>query len=234
VADSEAKAKEQSLTAETNARQGIRRELHDGAAAIMAAARWSFEAKIEQLEAENNPLAADLRTNLELQNRAYQALRNAIHRTEQDPVSWVDELRLFCNPLPGVNLIEYNLEEVPNGQFGRKCLNMTRELIANALKYARASKIEVQLARLDDELLSITVSDNGEGFDVKTIPVLQQRTDASVDATLPVENLPEVGAHGLDNVHRYVFELGGDIEVTSQLGEGTNVVIELPLPKPTL
>jgi PAS domain S-box-containing protein len=85
-----------------------------------------------------------------------------------------------------------------------------RELLFNIVKHAGISQAEVTLEQVDG-LGRITISDSGRGF----------------DAAAMMNN--STTAHGLLMLQDRLGLMGGSIEVTSKLGEGTRVVIETPL-----
>ena len=85
-----------------------------------------------------------------------------------------------------------------------------RELLFNIVKHAGISQATVTLEQVDGRR-RITVSDSGKGFDVESI-----LTDPKT-------------AHGLLMLQDRLGLIGGSIEVTSKLGDGTRVVIEMPL-----
>ncbi|HKN49389.1 MAG TPA: AAA family ATPase, partial [Actinomycetota bacterium] len=79
------------------------------------------------------------------------------------------------------------------------------EAIANVLKHAQASEIAIALA-IEEQRLTITVSDNGVGF--------QREADAN--------------GHGLTSMDDRIRSLGGDLFITSG-GAGTVIRASLPL-----
>lgn len=82
----------------------------------------------------------------------------------------------------------------------RACLQVARESIANAVRHADASRIDVRLS-IDPEVLRLNVRDDGRGF-----------------------TPPSTGTgHGLRNMGRRAEELGGQLEVRSSPGGGTSV-----------
>lgn len=85
-----------------------------------------------------------------------------------------------------------------------------RELLFNIVKHAHVTRATVSLAQVEDKL-RITVSDAGTGFDVAAV-----MSDINV-------------SHGLLVIRDRLNLMGGRMEVTSKLGEGTRVVIETPL-----
>jgi signal transduction histidine kinase len=78
------------------------------------------------------------------------------------------------------------------------------ELVNNALKYSGASEIMVQIIR-DADSIEFTVQDNGCGFD----------PDAATKGT------------GLKNIRTRVASFGGNIQIRSKAGEGTEINIEI-------
>ena len=79
------------------------------------------------------------------------------------------------------------------------------EAMQNAQKYARASHVDVRLAR-DDGHLTFEVRDDGVGFDGSAI-----------------------AGSGLQNMRDRLSALGGDVEIRSAPGEGTTVRGRVPL-----
>ena len=85
-----------------------------------------------------------------------------------------------------------------------------RELLFNVVKHAGTKEAVVTLEKIDNNAC-ITISDLGKGFDVGTI-MSDSRT-----------------AHGLLIIQDRLSLIGGGIEVTSKLGNGTRAVIQIPL-----
>jgi signal transduction histidine kinase len=79
------------------------------------------------------------------------------------------------------------------------------EALANAAKYADASRVEIAL-RIDGGALHLSISDNGTGG-----------ADLSRGS-------------GLIGLRDRVEALGGTIDVASPLGGGTRILVEIPLP----
>ena len=85
-----------------------------------------------------------------------------------------------------------------------------RELLFNVVKHAGVAEATVTLERVHGRG-RITVSDSGKGFDAETIMKSPTR------------------AHGLLIIQDRLSLLGCQMDLTSKVGEGTHVVIELPL-----
>jgi signal transduction histidine kinase len=88
----------------------------------------------------------------------------------------------------------------------RDLVLMFKETLHNLARHARATQTQITLARRDDTL-SLTVRDNGCGFDPAT---------------------HHGGGMGLTNLERRAAKHGGHVRVTSAPGEGTTVCITFP------
>jgi signal transduction histidine kinase len=76
------------------------------------------------------------------------------------------------------------------------------------VKYAEAGDVLVQISRHDNQL-SITVEDDGKGFDVN---IIRQKDGI-----------------GLHSMQQRIALLGGRMDIDSAIGKGTSVNIELPV-----
>lgn len=85
---------------------------------------------------------------------------------------------------------------------------VSQELLNNVNRHAAADKVLIQLVQ-DDERLSLTVEDNGKGFNP--------------------EDLGRVQGVGWMNIRSRVNYLGGTLDLRSKPGEGTSVSIECQL-----
>jgi two-component system NarL family sensor kinase len=124
-----------------------------------------------------------------------------------------EALRDFCNSIQSSTDIK-----VVYQQFGEKrklnntaevfIYRMVQELVANILKHAKATEIMVQLM-MDENSTSLTVEDNGKGFDLNT---LQHKNGA-----------------GIRNINYRVQYLNGTLDIDTTPGSGTSVNIQLPI-----
>jgi two-component system sensor histidine kinase DevS len=86
--------------------------------------------------------------------------------------------------------------------------HICQEALANIAKHAAAQQASIDLWTAPGRAL-LEVSDDGQGFDLRKMSV-----------TL---------GHGLSNMHTRAQKVGGDVEVTSELGKGTTVLAWVPL-----
>ncbi len=87
---------------------------------------------------------------------------------------------------------------------------VAQEAINNVVKHAPNATVQVR-AHVADDQFTLTVQDNGPGFDPHTVAA-QRR-----------------GRHwGLDGMHERATLVGAQFHVTSQIGQGTTVQLALP------
>ena len=89
-----------------------------------------------------------------------------------------------------------------------------RELLINVVEHARAHKVKVSINRLGEQI-SITVEDNGVGFDPAEVLSMAARK----------------GEFGLFSIRERLEWLGGHLEIESKPGCGCKVTMMAPLKK---
>jgi signal transduction histidine kinase/ligand-binding sensor domain-containing protein len=82
---------------------------------------------------------------------------------------------------------------------------ITQELINNVLKHASASRVSLQVGHRDEKII-LMIEDNGKGFDIHA----------------------HKNGYGLKNLEARTQLLKGHVEIDSQPGKGTCVLIEIP------
>ena len=83
-----------------------------------------------------------------------------------------------------------------------------QELVNNVIKHAQTQHIFIQLS-INEHQLTLTVEDDGKGFDVNKIDNLK--------------------GFGLTNIQSRVNYLKGKLDIDSSEGKGTSVFIEIPV-----
>ncbi|MBM3832479.1 MAG: hypothetical protein FJ403_04230 [Verrucomicrobia bacterium] len=86
---------------------------------------------------------------------------------------------------------------------------MFKEILHNIVKHSRAMRVAIRI-QTDAGKFHLTVSDNGCGF---------QTSGTSF-------------GHGVKSLRRRAADLGGEIAITSQPGQGTAIIIAVPLARP--
>jgi signal transduction histidine kinase len=89
-----------------------------------------------------------------------------------------------------------------------------RELLTNVAEHARAHKVKVSINRLGEQI-SITVEDNGVGFDPAEV----------------ISTAAGKGEFGLFSIRERLEQLGGHLEIESKPGSGCRIKMMAPLKK---
>jgi signal transduction histidine kinase len=122
-----------------------------------------------------------------------------------------DALQDFCTNLGQASGLQvsyqtFGLEQRLPATMETVLFRIVQELLNNAVKHARARQVVVQLVR-DGQRLSLTVEDDGQGFD-----------------PIGLDKAPGIG---WANIRSRVEFLGGKLDLQSAPGQGTSVHIEL-------
>jgi signal transduction histidine kinase len=87
-----------------------------------------------------------------------------------------------------------------------------RELLVNVVKHAQARKVKVSVHRANGDV-RVSVEDDGVGFD-------------PVDVT---SSAAQTARFGLFSVRQRLEQLGGVIEIASEPGRGSKILMTAPL-----
>jgi signal transduction histidine kinase len=211
---------QQITTAQEEERTRIARELHDDTAqALYALNRQvdNFVRSNSNLPPENTAflkeLGEQLRTVLQGLRRFGQDLRPPM----LDDLGLVATLRWLQGELKERSGIETDLivdgpEQRLAPDIELMLFRIVQEALRNIEKHSSASKAEVSV-RFGDGKITITVNDNGIGFELP-----EKIGDLSRSSKL-----------GLLGMEERVRLLGGRLSIKSELGKGTSVTIEAPV-----
>jgi signal transduction histidine kinase len=192
-------------------RRRIARDLHDVVLQDLSGVLQSL--RLTHLRSKNAGLGLGLEEELEALGRASSGLRSAIydlrHEREGSFVGSVESLVEVNRKLTPEREIALTIGDdfrkaIPP-EIGVELLRVLREVLTNSRRHSGARKIDVRLWAEGDTLVA-EVTDDGRGFD----PMVAQ------------------GGVGLVGMRERVEELGGEIEVKSRPGEGTEVTVRVP------
>lgn len=124
-----------------------------------------------------------------------------------------EALQDFCDGIGetgqlNVNLQTFGLETRLDSSVEVVLYRIIQELLNNVIKHAKATEAYVQITR-DGNRLSLTVEDNGKGFDT--------------------QQLTQNKGAGMSNVETRVAYLNGKMDIQSKPDEGTSVFIEMQI-----
>lgn len=197
------------MQGEEKERSRIAKDLHDGIAGMLAAAKMHLrsivrrEQTMEQLE--------DYRQTMNLLDDATREVRKTSHNLMPEVLlqHGLDEaLRRYCNNISTGQLkIQYDswgeIARFGNG-FELSVYRIVQELLNNIIKHAQAGEAIVQLNQ-QHQILSITVEDDGVGF---------------------LRSNETVTGMGLKSLETRVQIMNGKMEVVTSPGEGVSVYLE--------
>jgi len=194
------------LDGETRERARLARDLHDGLGSMLTGAKLSLlemkkGAKLEYNDVERFDKA------LGLLDDSVVEMRRVAHHLMPDSLSRFGlktALSDFCDNYPIISFTYYGDESRSDPRLEVMIYRSIHELVNNALKYAGASRILVQIMQESDRI-AFTVQDDGCGFDASK----------------------ETKGTGLGNIRNRIASFGGNIQIDSKAGEGTEINGEL-------
>jgi signal transduction histidine kinase len=214
--ESQLRASEALLKGEEMERERVARDLHDSLGALLSGIKFSFQHMKDRMEIPRKNKVA-YNKGLAMLDASVEEVRRIAHNMM--PANLLkfgldSALRDVCDQLNlGSDLtLSYQSVGLEESQLGQaRMLSIYRiiqELLANLVRHSGASHAILQLIQ-DGGQLTITVEDNGLGFDPK-----QAEAGNGI---------------GWKNIRNRVRLLGADLEVQSSPGKGTTVEIRLTL-----
>jgi two-component system, NarL family, sensor kinase len=202
------------LQGQVEERTRLAKDLHDGLGSILSSAKYSFTNMKENLiitqenaEAFEKSMGMLDKSITELRRVAHNMMPEALMKFGLDTA-----LKDFCSSVDqsGAVQLTYQSFEMQEASIpaivSSAVYRIIQELVNNILKHADATTALVQLIRKDNTL-SITVEDNGKGFDTGIL-----------------QNITGIGYLNLRNRVAY---LNGTIDIQTAPGKGTSVNIEI-------
>ncbi len=208
------------LSVEEQVRRELARDLHDGPAQLISAIIMEFRFLKEVLRRQPDKATEELRHLEELATHALHQVRNMVF----DLRPLILETQGLCAALElyvqkqreGEGL---NLHLDPDGFTARlprqaeaAIFSIVQEAVSNARKHAEARNVWI-VTREQNDFLTITVQDDGRGFDV-----------ASVEG-----EYSKRGSLGLLNMRERSEIANAKLTISSHVGKGTLISLVLPI-----
>jgi signal transduction histidine kinase len=194
------------------------RELHDGIIQSLYATGLTLEAAKKHLASSPSEAASQLDSGLKALNATIREIRSYINGLAPERIqqqNFASTVQSLAQSLGSGRdaTFEYRIDDSASAKLSEErrtqLLQIVREAISNGLRHGSATHIAIRLHENNGEL-GLLVQDNGIGFD----PVQAQR------------------GHGLDNIKARAERINAGLKITSAPGEGTRLVITLPLSRP--
>lgn len=207
-------ATEAILKGEEKERTRIAKDLHDGLGGMLSGIKYSLNTMKGNLvmTPENNKA---FERSIDMLDTSIKEMRRVAHNMMPEALvkfGLETALKDFCNDInqSGALHVSYQSIGMENTNIDQTTsialYRIIQELINNSIKHAKARSSLVQISRTDRHL-SVTVEDDGVGFDV-----------AMITASKGI---------GWSNIQNRVEFLKGTMDIQSSPGKGTSVHIEL-------
>ncbi len=199
-------------------REQISRDLHDGLGQLLG--YINVQAQTVKMLLEKNQVDAahnNLDLLIESAQQTHTELRQHIlgmRSSIENRQSFHETLQNYLNAFGKTWGIETTLDLPENwpglaGTVEDQLLHIVRESLANIRKHAQANQVKIS-ATLEPSAIVLTIADNGGGFDLLRNPDKEQRH------------------YGLNIMRERAEQFGGLLEVISSLGNGTQVIVQVP------
>ena len=200
------------LKGQEEERSRLARDLHDGVGGLLSGIKLSLSGikgnvllSEQHAQSVNNVILQPDHSIGELRRVSHNMMPEALIRYGLE-----EALENYCENLNlsgtiKVQLQTYGLEQRMEQSTEIVLYRIVQELLNNIIRHAGASNVLIQLVR-ENERFSLTVEDDGKGFDVKSAE--------------------QKGGAGLANIRARAGYLNGTVDIQSTPGEGTSVNVE--------
>ena len=209
-------ATEAVLKGEEQERTRLAKDLHDGLGGMLSGIKFSFNTmKGNLIMTPENTQAFE--RSMDMLDSSIKEMRRVAHNMMPEALvkfGLDTALKDFCNDITnsGALRVSYQSIGVENTDIDQTVAitiyRIVQELINNTIKHAGAANAIVQLTKSNDTL-SVTVEDDGKGFDKNLLNAAK--------------------GIGWSNIQNRVDFLKASLDVKTENGKGTSVLIELKL-----
>jgi two-component system sensor histidine kinase DevS len=197
-------------------RERIGMDLHDGIIQAIYGVGLSLESALHSFEDDPQDAKTRVQRSIESLNQAIRDLRGYIldlrprQMGNEGLMSGLKRLitEFRANTLANVQLTasENELKDLPQA-YSMVLFHISQEALANVAKHAKAKQVDISLWSSGERVL-MEIHDNGKGFEM-------EKMNASI-------------GHGLANMQTRVRAVGGDVDISSVVDEGTTVLAWVP------
>ena len=213
--DQELKTLDAILEGQEKERKRISEDLHDNLGSKLAILKLQFDGFIDEAEInKDEKLLSKFINTSELLEDTYQTVRSMSHVENSSKINknlshLVKTLASNINNTKQTNIeiTDFGLENIANQKIEIIAFRIIQELVTNAIKYAKSNNVAIDITFFDN-LLNIIVFDDGIGFDTS---ILKNK------------------GIGLNSIQEKIINLQGTFSIDTGLGNGTTIIIELPV-----
>jgi two-component system sensor histidine kinase UhpB len=209
------------VEAQESERRRVARELHDSVNQVLASVKFRLALMEETLfQKDENCWRETLKTKALLEKAISEVIRISqnLRPSELDDLGLAAAVRTLCHDFADRTrvVIHPTFHQLP-GSFDKETeLNVYRiiqEALSNVEKHAQATRVDLRLAR-EGGLLKVAICDNGLGF----------------EPAAPRARQPGGTGMGLVDMQERAAFGGGRLTLRSAPGQGTEIVVSMPLP----
>ncbi len=187
----------------------ITKELHDGVGGKLSA----IKIKMDQLNTTSiqDPELGECIRQLEDASKEIRVISHELNENKIDKLNFVNllnhlvkEYRFYFTGEIHLNIYPETKFEQIEGVEKHYLYRTIQEILSNCLKYAEAENIYIDCTF--DSGYRLIVEDDGKGFDLSSVKK----------------------GMGLDNLHKRIKSLKGNLHIDSVIGRGSSFIIEIP------
>jgi PAS domain S-box-containing protein len=195
-------------------RRAVARELHDQVGQVLTGLQFSLESAKRQAD-------GNLRTTLEESQQLVTSLMQQIRELSLKLVpSMMDDMGLLRTLLwhfeqysnqtgIQVRFMHTGLEKRFSSEIEITAYRIIQEALTNVARYAKVDQVDVEI-NSNDKVLNLLVRDMGGGFD-------------------PQKTVKQKSTFGLTSMKERAALVGGELNIKSVLGAGTELLVTLPI-----
>ncbi len=195
--------------------QRIAHAVHDEAGQLLFAARLAMSAVAHDLRPALRERMEEIGGILDRAEKELRRLSHELRPTILDDLGLEPALRLLADgTLRSAKLsirVESFLEERLPPNLEATVYRVVQEAIANVTRHSEARNVSIRLARDDREALRCVVKDDGKGFDTGILARAERK------------------GLGLVGIRQRLDAVGGALEIRSQPGSGTELIVTIPM-----
>jgi len=201
-------------------RKNIAEDLHDNLGSTLATLKLHFDNYRENISKKNEKQIRMLDSTEKILDEAYYKVRSMAHANQASVLadhSLIESVKSLANIISSTNkteieVIDFGFERNLEHSIELTIFRFVQELITNIIKHANAKHAMIDLTLFEDSL-GLIIEDDGIGFDLNRI-----------------KSLKNTGM-GLDSIKNRVEKLEGEFSIDTNIGTGTTILINIPLPK---
>ncbi|MCH8535069.1 MAG: histidine kinase [Flavobacteriaceae bacterium] len=202
------------LQGQEQERKKIASDLHDNLGARLTALRMNFQHLKEKCEDDEN-LQTPLGKTEQLLEETYEDIRRMSHVQNSGIMAnegLIPAVEKFIDAINSeklnIEVTHFDMDERLSNNFEINLFRIIQELTTNIIKHAQATEASISITN-HDNCINLMIEDNGIGFDTSIIK-------------------PNKGI-GLDSIQEKVKDLNGKMEIDSSPGNGTTIILDLPI-----